>query len=299
MNIGPPIDAGHAMRSAYSDLNGLPAADPDDPRALEEAAKQFESLFIDIWLQGMRQANQSLASDNYLSSSQVRLHEEMLDHQWAVHMAESGGLGLAKMMVDQMTGNLSLNRHAGVVGAPVSAGTVAAQAARPGVGPAVSDSEHDGTPLGFLKTVGREVRAALDGTALPALAVVAQAALETGWGRFVPGDRHGSSNNLFGIKSRAVDEPSIEQRTREYLNGRWVTLTDQFRRYASHRDSVLDYVQLLNDSTRYTRVVGAQDPTEFADELQAAGYATDPAYAEKLKAVIDTVMQFPETAWRR
>lgn len=100
---------------------------------------------------------------------------------------------------------------------------------------------------------------------------LAQAALETGWGRYVKG------NNYFGIKGRGQDFA-----THEYVNGEKVYVVDSFRAYKSMEDSFDDYGRFLSTQPRYADAFKTNSPEEFAKELQRAGYATDPEYANKL-----------------
>ncbi len=112
------------------------------------------------------------------------------------------------------------------------------------------------------------------------LAILAQAALETGWGRNTPG------NNLFGIKAGAGwDGGSVGALTREFIGGAWNTAQAAFRAYASVADSLSNYAALLS-GPRYRAALGhGDDVAGFASALQRSGYATDPQYANKLLAV--------------
>lgn len=117
--------------------------------------------------------------------------------------------------------------------------------------------------------------------------LVAQAALETGWGRRGIRDRDGnSSNNLFGIKATGWQGQRISTSTHEYVNGQRRSERADFRAYQSPADSFADYVRLLKSSPRYQHVLNAGgDVHRFASELQRAGYATDPSYARKIYAI--------------
>jgi len=114
-------------------------------------------------------------------------------------------------------------------------------------------------------------------TGVPAQVIFAQSALETGWGRSAP------QNNYFGIKGAGGS-----QQTREYINGRWVTINDSFRGYGSMADSVDGYVDFINNpnSRRWTAARNAGSPEEAARAIAAGGYATDPNYASKLMSII-------------
>ena len=125
---------------------------------------------------------------------------------------------------------------------------------------------------------------------LPPEALLAQAALETGWGRHVIRRADGgSSHNLFGIKAdgRWQGERASTQ-TLEYVDGVAVRVRDHFRAYASHADSFNDYVDFLQRNPRYRDALQRTgDAAAYFSALQAAGYATDPAYATKIQRILD------------
>ncbi|RMS73077.1 Flagellar rod assembly protein/muramidase FlgJ [Pseudomonas syringae pv. aceris] len=118
--------------------------------------------------------------------------------------------------------------------------------------------------------------------------LVAQAALETGWGKSIMRQQDGSSShNLFGIKA-AGSWKGAEARaiTSEFRDGKMVKETADFRSYDSYADSFHDLVSLLQNNSRYKEVVNSADkPEQFVKELQKAGYATDPDYASKISQI--------------
>lgn len=126
-------------------------------------------------------------------------------------------------------------------------------------------------------------------TGIPAHFMVAQAALETGWGKAEPRLPDGRpSHNLFGIKAGpGWHGPSVEVSTTEVVNGLAQREKARFRVYASHAEAFQDYARLLSSSPRYAGVLGTRDAVSFARGLQQAGYATDPFYASKLARIID------------
>lgn len=126
-------------------------------------------------------------------------------------------------------------------------------------------------------------------TGIPAKFMMAQAALESGWGKHVIRNADGSSsNNLFGIKATAGWKGKVvEATTTEYINGVATRKVEKFRAYDSPADSFRDYARLLRNNPRYEKVLAsAQDMNGFAQGLQRAGYATDPRYAAKLTSII-------------
>jgi len=129
--------------------------------------------------------------------------------------------------------------------------------------------------------------------------LIAQAALETGWGRKLPADASGhGSANLFGVK--AGDRwrgASVQASTTEYVQGAPTRTQAAFRSYGSAAQSVGDYVSLLQTSPRYASALGAgTDVQAFASGLQRGGYATDPDYVNKLAATVATLRQLRAAA---
>lgn len=125
-------------------------------------------------------------------------------------------------------------------------------------------------------------------TGLPAAVMIAQACLETGWGKYVSKDMNTGqfSFNLFNIKG-VGPAGSVLVKTWEVYNGVSQTVNDYFRAYSDYSESFADYANLITQNSRYAPAVAAQaDPEEYARQLQYCGYATDPAYASKLIQII-------------
>ena len=129
--------------------------------------------------------------------------------------------------------------------------------------------------------------------------LVAQAALETGWGKSVIRQQDGSSShNLFGIKSHnSWGGESARVVTTEYVNGKPVKESASFRAYASYAHSFDDYVSFLQGNQRYERALAnTHKPEQFAQELQKAGYATDPNYARKIAQIARQMQTYQTVA---
>jgi peptidoglycan hydrolase FlgJ len=148
----------------------------------------------------------------------------------------------------------------------------------------------------FVRNYLPHAREASRETGIPAEFMIAQAALETGWGRAVLKTADGrSSHNLFNIKTgRSWEGPSALVATTEYAGGRAYVENARFRVYDSPAESFSDYARLLKESPRYSNVLGQTDPAGFARSLQEAGYATDPSYARKLVQIISS--RFSDTS---
>lgn len=145
------------------------------------------------------------------------------------------------------------------------------------------------TPSDFIRKYADAVVVACEGTALFPSVKMAQAALESGWGKYTAG------NNLFGIKVAGGQSPYwhgdyITSRTSEWDGGGYSSTSSRFRRYATPGDSIRDHTWFLQNQKRYAEagVFTATTPEEQAKALQRAGYATDPNYSSKLISIINT-----------
>lgn len=277
-----------------------------DKTALREAARQFESLMVAQMLKSMRQTRFSEDDDPLTGGETFKLYQGLLDQQWAARMAAGRGLGFAEAMVKHLErqagvphdgGNtapaqLPLPRPAAVTGA--AAGDAAVQVA-PRPQPAVHQAGADaakpvtgGRKQAFLDLLRPHAEAASSATGVPADFILAQAALESGWGaREIRDDQGNASFNLFGIKAgRNWGGESVEATTTEYRQGLPMKLTQRFRAYEDYAAAFTDYAGLLKN--RFAAALST-DPETFAQGLAQGGYATDPAYAGKLKSVIASV----------
>jgi len=265
----------------FADFQGIAALKNDAkaqaPTALKEAARQFESLFTQMLLKSMREANKSFGEDSLFGSDQADMYQDMFDNQIAMQMSKGKGLGLADMLVRQLQGG---------VGATSQSQEPPATSRTQGPTP-VAPSKDD-----FLRTMRPHAEQAAREIGVDPDALLAQAALETGWGRSVPCNAQGGcSFNLFGIKAGSQwSGATVNVPTLEFESGIPVRKVERFRAYDSPADSFRDYAALIRDSARYANVRGAGDNVEaFASALQQGGYATDPQYAQKIAAVADEV----------
>ncbi|MEL7309135.1 MAG: flagellar assembly peptidoglycan hydrolase FlgJ, partial [Pseudomonadota bacterium] len=144
----------------------------------------------------------------------------------------------------------------------------------------------------FISSIWEHAKNAAQKIGLNPAVMVAQAALETGWGKHIISKADGtSSNNLFNIKSdRSWQGDKASKVTLEFEQGVPVKKQASFRSYQSIKDSVNDFVDFLNENPRYQEALNnTAEPAAFLDSLQKAGYATDPNYADKIKQVLKRV----------
>lgn len=308
-----PNRAAFDVRAA-EDLKRQFQANPQE--GLKAAAQQFETLFLQQVLKSMRD---TVPQDDMLSSDQSRFYTGLLDQQLAQNMATSGkGIGFAKLIEQQLGAHLQkpgatpddlanavgqATSQAATAALPLTASDgrhLAAPAATPArpapvmpataaeTAPAVGN-ELPASPGDFVNRVWPHAVDASRSTGIPPQFLVAQAALESGWGRSEVRRPDGTgSYNLFGIKAgRSWAGETVDAATTEYVNGQPVSATERFRAYGSYAESFRDYANLLRGNARFSQVIGSQDGAEFARRLQQAGYATDPQYAEKLTKIIN------------
>ncbi len=289
--------------NALGDLKRL--ARNNDPEALKAAARQFESLFLGMVLKSMRA---SVQGSGLMDNESTKLYQSLLDQQLAANMAASGGSGLANALVRQLGGDQTTPPTAEEIARGFDMATVIRRPANAAVTPmppvddtarsaairrsttiAPTPAEISSDAAAFVREVLPHAQAASRETGIPAHFMIAQAALETGWGKYQLRNANGQpSHNLFNIKAgRSWQGATVGVAATEYVNGRPVTEQSNFRAYGSYADSFRDYARLIANNPRYAQVLGQQDAAGFARELQNAGYATDPRYAEKLTRIIN------------
>ena len=222
-----------------------------------------------------------------LDNAGTKLGTEMLDAQLATKMAGRPG-SLSDVIEKQ------LERQMGLVPGPIPSTSRANDSL-----PAVQENSAapkvpEKSAAGFVRQHTAAAEKAAGETGIPAPFMLAQAALETGWGkREIIGRDGTNSHNLFGIKAGSSwNGPTVDVTTTEYIGGQPRKLTQKFRAYANEGESFADYARLMKDSPRYAKVVdNASDAKAFAMGLQKAGYATDPLYGDKLGRVITTTLR--------
>ncbi|MBO9715904.1 MAG: flagellar assembly peptidoglycan hydrolase FlgJ [Pseudoxanthomonas sp.] len=166
-------------------------------------------------------------------------------------------------------------------------GVVAQTAADASAADEAASSFASSSPERFVAKIWHHAQAAARELGVDARALVAQAALETGWGRKqIRQDDGASANNLFGIKAGGWNGRRVSSGTHEYVDGVRVNEQAEFRAYASPAESFADYVRMLKSNPRYQKALqSGGDVGRFAQALQNAGYATDPSYAAKISAI--------------
>lgn len=319
-------------RDVYTDLTAINSirslAGEDKGQALEEIAKQFESMMVRMMVKSMRSANDVFAEGNYMTSHAGDVYQGMYDDQLSLTLAQGRGLGIADVMVRQLKMNAGIadrtidnsslakttveprDIHSEVTGlsklssyldhrvrsatprssansasnaAPVSMS--GAQAPDDGVSSSLS---FDGSIEKFVDGLYSMAERAAQVLGVDPKVLIAQAALETGWGKKINVSDNGSSSfNMFNIKadSRWQGE-TVSVATMEVRDGMPVRERAAFRAYTSPQASFDDYVDFISTSQRYEKALNGDSSESYLRGLSEAGYATDPEYADKVLRIL-------------
>lgn len=267
-------------------------AKTDPNKSLKDVAQQFETLFLDMMLKSMRDASQG---NSLFDSEQSKMYTQLMDQQLSQKLASTHSIGLADMMIKQMTRNTEPAVD------PASDGPKSFKLNKPEPQPMelhrqlqlkLPEGQHE-APFSldrknFVQSLMPHAADAGKKLGVPPQFLVGQAALESGWGKGeIKGSDGEPSHNLFGIKAgRNWNGPTVEALTTEYVDGKPMKKVEQFRAYGSYKEAFQDYAEILKGNSRYSDVLGTNEPAAFAQALQKGGYATDPLYATKLERVI-------------
>lgn len=283
----------------YNDFQGFSdlrrEAREQTPESIKKVAKQFESLFVQMMLKGMRD---TLPEDGLFNSKQHRMYQDMMDKQLSLNMSMGKGMGLSDVIERQLTRPTSSSVPARELSdyfnrpAMVPAQAVAQTSAmdNPYIKTKASSIEDNSwqQPEEFVNDVWPHAVKAGEELGVDPEVLIAQSALETGWGKY---SRHfdGGENSysLFGIKANSSWQGKrIFVSTLEFKEGSMQREQANFRAYESIDEAFNDYVKFIQENPRYQQALEkGYSPKAYAEELQKAGYATDPDYAEKIERI--------------
>ena len=291
-----PLGDTSAIKGDFYDLgsvNSLKYGDHStEQERLRKVAKEFETLFMNEMLKSARKANEEFGKDNPLNSGDVKTFQGMLDNEMALQMGRKGSLGIAEMLIRQLGSKTEAAPADDMVQPIRPLATQQTVSAGPVNNVAVKVEKLDLSHLKpeqvqFVKKMSAFAQQAADELGVPVSHIVAQAALESGWGKHVPKAQDGgSSYNFFGIKANGWDGDKAVIDTQEYKQGLWVTEQAAFRAYSGMKDALSDYASFIQ-KPRYQDALN--NPAGYFEALQAGGYATDPNYANKARGVLKTV----------
>jgi flagellar protein FlgJ len=246
-------------------------------------AQQVDALFLQMMLKSMRDANAAAGEGD---SNEMGMYQDMFDKQIALTMSQHQDLGLGSLLTRQIAARAAAGSATPVPAAAPSSSAPSSSAPPVTPAPPTSMTQSAGE---FVDQVLPSIRTAAQALGLNPLVLLAQAALETGWGKRMARTADGNpSLNLFGIKA---DDTWVGARaaanTIEYAGGVATQRQAAFRAYGSIEESVNDFANLLKNSPRYRHAAAAgPDAQAYVDGIGRSGYATDPEYAAKLNDIL-------------
>ena len=296
MNSIPPNTQLFESQQIYTDLNQLNdirrQGKEDKAAALKAVAKQFESMFTQMMLKSMRSANEVFGQDNPLNTPEMKFRQQMYDDQLGITLSQGRGMGLADVLYRQLSqqfispastqkneqGFRTTNSN------PYTETHIVPQRIKDARAMNDLQSIDD-----FIDLMTPYAKKAAESIGTDYRYLLAQTALETGWGKHAIRDQHGNhSFNLFNIKAdtrwegRSITVPTIE-----FINGVATKETAAFRRYPSIANSFEDYQKFLQQPRYQKALEQPQSGAHFIDALHQAGYATDPQYTKKIQSIVD------------
>ncbi|WP_299008956.1 flagellar assembly peptidoglycan hydrolase FlgJ [uncultured Shewanella sp.] len=304
----------------------------EDPEALKQVAQQFEGIFVQMLMKSMRDANKVFEADSPLNSQYTQFYEQMHDQQMSLNLSRDGMLGLSDLMVQQLSPETSQILPASVLRADNNTPNFMPKAPteidvdQGGQRPLASNlfdklaigdegatlnqcnlaiDNHQSipndsvdlnisSPAAFVAKLYPYAVEAAKRLGTQAEVLLAQSALETGWGQKVIQTQAGNtSHNLFNIKAGlSWQGQTAVVDTLEFEQGRQIKQSASFRVYDDIKHSFDDFVDLLTREERYQAVIqNASTPKSFIQGLQDAGYATDPQYTYKVMRVLKSITQ--------
>ena len=300
---GGGATAATSAANTYSDVNGLSAlkTNTQSPQNLHAVAQQVDAMFLQMMLKSMREAGADAGDPE---SNAMGMYEDMFDKQISLTLSQHQDIGLGSVLTRQLGGAAATAGTATAGTATAGVGAAATGAAATGMaaparntalsvaaaGDAANTDVVGASPSDFVSKVMPAISAAATALGVSPLGILAQAALETGWGRRMPRTANGASSlNLFGIKAEgAWAGARASATTVEFSDGVASATRTAFRAYDSIEQSVGDFANLMS-SPRYRAAISAgKTALGYVQGIAGSGYATDPGYAAKLTAMLQS-----------
>lgn len=301
----------------------------NDKETIREVANQFESMFATMLIKSMREANAAFETESPFNNQQTKFYTDMQDKQLSVDISRHGSLGLADALVRQLDpssmarpnaisddklnmpnqaqASFDLNPDKKMFNLhsektqpnfkkpdQIQASTQASisnSALKAGDAAAEKMNVDFSSPKAFIETLLPYAKKAAKSLGVSPVVLIAQSALETGWGKKIlhKADNQ-SSFNLFNIKSHNNWQgESVNKSSLEIEGGVGVQRNSNFRVYQDLQESFKDYTHFLRNNQRYEQALQQGTNSErYIEELQQAGYATDPQYADKIKNIMNS-----------
>jgi peptidoglycan hydrolase FlgJ len=287
--------------NAYTDLNALASLKnaPASAATIKAVSEQVEALFLQMMLKSMRDAGEATGME---TSNETGMYQDMFDKQVALTLSKRQDLGIARLFERQLGGKAPDGKALGMKNPGAAPGAVSSSQLKSLPKDALPDSRGRAAPpptganlseqaSEFVQQVLPTIRRAAAAVGVNPLGMLAQAALETGWGQRMPRTADGNSSlNLFGVKAGSDWSGARAVADTVEVNGGVVKQTrTAFRVYGSIQESVDDFARLLTSSPRYRDAVAAGGSAQaYVANIAKAGYATDPEYANKLNEVLNS-----------
>jgi len=286
-----------------------------DPEAIRQVAKQFESLFVQMMLKSMRD---TIPENQLFGSNAERMYQDMYDKQLSLQISNGKGIGLANVIERQLGGKpehdinskriedylanpkstaFEKTMNSPVIKRAMEEARMKLSQVKPSPDAEVSSTDENVSEKmqgswesaeKFIHDAWPHALRASERLGIDADVLMAQSALETGWGKHLPVNEDGTNSyNLFGIKAdQRWQGDKVEINTREFRHGVMQYEKSNFRSYGSVAEAFEDYTNFIINSPRYQQALEhGYDGEAYARELQKAGYATDPHYASKINRV--------------
>lgn len=278
----------------YSDIQGLQSLTSNQAthskKVNKEVAEQFESMMLQLLINSMRSANKAFSGGLFEQNETASMYTDLYDKQLALTLSQSGSMGLSKQ-IQAYLDNINAPEKADLPNQSVfeplipSLDTVKTLDKLEPVSSKEPSIMGFDSPSDFVSNLWSSAKAAAQLIGTDPKILLAQAALETNWGKqIIHHDAGDSTHNLFNIKAgdnwkqRAASFNTIEQE-----DGLLTKQRAKFRSYSSYADSFFDYTNFLKQNSRYSEALQhASEPDKFIGYLQKARYATDEKYSEKI-----------------
>lgn len=280
-------------------LGNLKAQSKTDPKlARHEVAQQFESLLVQMLIKSMRDANKAFGDSKEMGSSQ-EMYQDLFDKQVALSISQKG-MGFGDAVERFLTrGEPAQTSEVKPVSTELPRQTtMAAQRPFHTVQPVSLEEKSSAgekpetkafnSEIDFVKNLWGEAKKAAASLGVDPKLLMAQAVLETGWGkRVIPEETQGSSHNLFNIKADpAWDKKFVQVDTLEERDGLVSKEKGAFRVYDDYAESFQDYVHFIKSNPRYQEALkSTANPSQYIQKLQEANYATDSRYSDKVMEI--------------
>ncbi|MCF6324236.1 MAG: flagellar assembly peptidoglycan hydrolase FlgJ [Gammaproteobacteria bacterium] len=285
--------------SVYTDFHGLSQLKADvrneiSNESIEQVARQFESIFTQMMLKSMRDANAT--EGGLFDNDQSKMYQEMFDKQVSLSMSEGRGIGLKEMLIRQLGGAEEV--PSAKTGGEMTLNSLPDRRPEHAAAQVVTmtnnieyRAERIESPREFVARMRPAAERAAEELGVSPDVLISQSALETGWGKAIIQDPNGNnSHNLFGIKADGRWQGArVAVPTIEYENGVARKEIHMFRVYDSYEASFNDYANFIQTNPRYENALSvAAMPQQYLIALAQAGYATDPEYASKINTIMES-----------